>query len=86
MIAGIDVTFRYRVGWAIAVSEDAEGPWASLHDVREFRSMPGAEAYQKQLAEQGRPALLQVGVLQWVTPEQAEKMAHDAVSSGSRLT
>lgn len=86
MIAGIDVTFRYRVGWAIAVSEDDGGPWASLHDVREFRTMAGAEAYQREIAEQGRAALLQVGVLQWLTPEQAEEMARDAVSAGSRLT
>jgi hypothetical protein len=82
MIAGIDVTFRYRVGWAVALSDSA----VSLSDVREFRTMAGAEGYQKEIAETGREALLQVGVLQWLTPEAAAEMVQDVVSAGARLT
>ena len=83
MIAGVDVTFRYRVGWAIAAHADDA---VSLHEVREFRTLAGAEAYQEELAGQGRTALLQVGVLQWTTPEQAEALVAAAVTEGARLT
>lgn len=82
MIAGIDVTFRYRVGWAVPLDVDA----VSLSDVREFRTLAAAERYQQEVSSSGRAALLQVGVLQWLSPEQAEQMAKDAVASGSRLT
>lgn len=82
MMAGRDVTFRYRVGAVAGGGED----WASLHDVREFRTLRAAERYQEELTKaQPFPVLLQVGVVYWTSYEDAQARVEKAVSDGWRL-
>lgn len=83
MRAGIDVTFRYRVGTVEGV---LDGTTVSLHEPREFRTLAAAEGYQRDLADvTDRPTLLQVGVLQWTTPAIAEALVAEAVAEGANL-
>lgn len=82
MIAGIDATYRYRVGLVMGEYDDGS---ISLHEVREFRTLAGAEGYRDELAARGYVAIVQVGLLLWTSPEDAERRLMAAQSEGARL-
>lgn len=76
-------TFRYRVGHLAHVYESASSsrPVGHLYNVREFKSLESAQRYGAQLHARGDNALLQVGVLQWMTPEAASEMLTELIAS-----
>lgn len=75
-------TFRYRVGDLFAQLGDESRPVGSLHNVREFKSLERARRYSDELAARGGNALLQVGVVQWMAPDAAERVMGELLHSG----
>ena len=77
-------TFRYRVG-DLAHADDVAGPVGYFYEVREFRTLAAAERYAAELAARGRNALLQVGVLQWMAPDDAAALMEELIAGGTEL-
>lgn len=76
------VTICYRVGDLVHVyGMDYSHPGASLRDVREFKTYKAAERYGAEIDARGGNALLQMGVLQWMTPEAAADVFHGLLAS-----
>jgi hypothetical protein len=72
---GRDGGVQYRVGVVVHSSTTNDGsgePVLYVESVKEFKTIRKAEAYQRRLAQdEGRVTVLQVGVIQWMTNDDA---------------
>ncbi len=69
-----DHAFRYRVVrfWT-TIPGDTEADEAAYGDEpREFKTLAGAEKYRDEIVATGHKALLQVGVVRWMSHDEAE--------------
>lgn len=66
-----DCGLRYRVGRVMAVADGVDG-YVFAGDVREFKTFDGARAYRDHLIRtQGVRAMIQTGVIEWMTDAAA---------------
>lgn len=82
------VTFRYRVGRVVGVSTpDTQHGYSGCifaEDVKEYRTLDGANAYEAQVDEKDQP-VVQVGVLMWLSPEEAAEKMDELIRQGFDL-
>lgn len=87
ILAPGEFSYRYRVVRLIYVPQpDDPGEETAFGDqAREFRTLAGAEAYHQHLVDPGRAAILQVGLLRWLSHEEAQAEAKRLLAAGSHL-
>lgn len=78
-------TFRYRVGDLTHAWKSADRAGGSLQEVKEFRTLKAANRYGAELTKRGGNALLQVGLVQWMAPEDASVAMLDLIATGVEL-
>lgn len=79
-----DFSFRYRVAlvYGMGANEPDEDEYAFTSTPREFRTLKGAETYQQTL---GRASVLQVGIVRWMSNEEAMSEALRLQAAGGQM-
>ncbi len=88
IVSPVQFAIRYRVARLRDVAPGAGGPGqetAMVDEVREFRTLDGADRYQDQLLADGKPTVLQYGLLRWMTHAEVTAEARRLQAEGGRL-
>lgn len=85
-----DFALRWRVGeiWSVVPAERDDGSdgAAFMAEVREFKSAKGANAYADEIRVRGLQAGMQVGVVQWLSDDDASAMIERLHAEGGTAT